>query len=52
LQIALVRFGDSSTQVIQDQTLRHAAEIPEGVFQTTQERFGGLAADDFAIAFT
>lgn len=41
---------DRGPQVVQDQPLRHAAEVPEGVFQATQEVVGGLAADGLAVS--
>jgi hypothetical protein len=42
--------GDGGTQVVQDEALRYAAEVPEGVLQATQERLVGLATDDLAVA--
>jgi hypothetical protein len=38
-------------EVVDHQTLRHAAEMGEGIFQTTNEIFRCLAEGRFAVTF-
>ena len=51
LRIEPVGLGDGGAEIVQDQPLGHAAEIPEGVLQAAEKGFGGLAADDLAVGF-
>ncbi len=50
LRIEPVRLLDRRTEVVDDQYLGHAAEVPEGILQAADEVLGRLPIDDFAVA--
>ena len=39
-----------SFEIVDDQSLRNTAEVPEGIFQTANEVVGGLTVDCFAVS--
>src|SRR5262245_19430033 len=50
LGVEPIGFGDGGLEIVEDQALRHAAEVPEGVLQATEECLGGLARHGFAVS--
>ena len=50
VRVVPVRLLDRRLEVVDHQDLRHAAEMPEGVFNAANEIFGGLAIDRLGVS--
>lgn len=50
VRIIPIRLDDSGLEVVDDHAQRHAAKVSECVFQTPDERLGGLSPDGLGVA--